>query len=172
MMRWLFLLLFLPTFAPQIVWANEPEMLGEYQKWSVYKYQEANGPVCYAMTRAAETKDAKGKILKIKGRGQVLFQVTRRPAENGNMVVSYVAGHNIKNKTPVELQSDKKKFKLRGDGDTAWAESAQIDADIVKAIRAGKYLTISHQDRKAATVVDIFSLKGAPAALTAIGKCD
>lgn len=169
MMRVLFLLLLL---LPSLALADEPQLRGEYQKWLVYGYHENGAPVCYAMTRAIETKNAKGKPLKIKDRGQVLFQVTRRVAEGDNAVVSYVAGHTIKSKTPVMVRMDKAHFQLRGDGDTAWTETTATDALIVKALRANKDLTVTHQDRKGNAVGDAFSLKGASVAIDAIAKCD
>jgi len=168
MKRILFLLCLLPIAAR----AGEPQLSGEYQKWQTYHYAENGAPVCYAMTRATDTKDAKNHHLKIKSRGQVMIQVTRRPSEGANPAISFVAGQTIKAKTPVTLQTDKAKFKLRGDGDTAWTENTAVDADIIKALRTSKFLSVVHQDRKGAGVIDVFSLKGAGNALGAIEKCE
>jgi len=161
-------LLLLPVAAR----AGEPQLTGQYQSWQTYHYQENGTPVCYAMTRAESTKDAKGHRLEIKSRGKVLLQVTHRANEGGGLVVSYVAGQSIKRKTPVLLQTDKSKFRMRGDGDTAWTENAAMDADVVKALRNAKWLAVVHQDRKGVPVTDAFALKGAGNALTAISKCE
>jgi len=157
---------------PLAAHAGEPQMTGQYQNWQSYRYQENGTSVCYAMTRAESTKDVKGHHLEIKSRGKVLLQVTHRANEGGGLVVSYVAGQSIKRKTPVLLQTDKLKFRMRGDGDTAWTENTAMDADVVKALRSAKWLTVMHQDRKGVPVTDAFSLKGVGNALTAISKCD
>lgn len=167
-MRWVLLAILM---LPHLAWASEPQMLGQYQKWTTYQYQESQGTVCYAMTYAESTRDAKGKTQKIKSRGRVLLQVTRRSFENNQPVVSFVAGHSIKSKTTVIVQIDKKQFKLRAEGDSAWTESTAQDAEIIKTIRNGKNLTITHDDRKGNDVVDAFSLKGAGSAIAAMEKC-
>lgn len=167
-MRFLFLLLLLPAVA----FAAEPELRAEYKNWTVYRYQESSGPVCYAMVRAQSTTDAKGKKLKIKSRGQVLLQVTRRPAEGGNLVVSFVAGHSMKKKSDVQGISDKGKFTLRADGDTAWTPAPSDDAQVAGVLRAGNWLKLSHQDKKGNVVVDNFSLAGSTNALQDIMSCN
>jgi hypothetical protein len=166
------IVLFLAIIFALPAMASDPELNGEYQKWQVYHYQEANGPVCYAMTRAEKTTDAKGKVLKIKDRGRVLLQVTRRVAEGNGLVVSFVAGHSIKSKTDVLATVGKAHFHLRGDGDTAWTNNPSDDATIVQSIRKAKTITIAHQGRKATLVIDDFSIKGASAALDALSNCE
>ncbi len=168
-MRHLILCLLMVFSLP--VLASDPQLRGEYQKWLVYDYQESNGHVCYAMTRADKTVDAKGKILKIKDRGQVLLQITRRTAEGNGLVFSYVSGHTIKSKTDVLATLGKTHFHLRAEGDTAWTNNPTADADIVSAIRKAKNISLVHQDRKGNSVTDYFSSKGAVAALDALAQC-
>lgn len=151
--------------------AAEPMLRGEYQKWMVYDYAEPAGPVCYAMTRAERSTDLKGKTLNPKGRGQVLLQVTRRTAEGGGMVFSYVAGHSIKQKTDVLAVIGKSKFRLKSNGDTAWTASPADDAAMISALRKAKTLSLSHQDRKGTLITDAFSVKGVSAALSALNNC-
>ncbi len=166
------ILIFILLLLPVAAFAAEPELRGEFKNWTTYRYQEASGPVCYAMVRAQSTTDAKGKKLKIKSRGQVLLQVTRRPAEGGNMTVSFVAGESMKKKSDVNAKTDKGKFILRAEGDTAWTVSPSEDAAIVGQLRAGNWLTLSHQDKKGNVIVDSFSLAGSTAALQDITACN
>ena len=166
------LVLFLIMAFSFSAWADDPELHGEYQKWLVYHYQEPSGPLCYAMTRTEKTTDVKGRNLKIKGRGQVLLQVTRRVSDGSGLVVSYVAGQTIKSKADVLATVGKAHFHLRGDGDTAWTSNPSDDAKIVKALRKAKTVSVSHQDRKGSLVIDGFSPKGAVEALDALDKCE
>lgn len=157
---------------PFSAFAAEPELRGEFKNWTTYRYQEASGPVCYAMVKSTGTTDAKGKKLKIKGRGQVLLQVTRRPAEGGGMTVSFVAGESMKKKSEVNGKTDKGKFTLRADGDTAWTAAPSEDAAIAGQLRAGNWLAISHQNKKGNVIVDSFSLAGSTAALQDVAACN
>jgi hypothetical protein len=151
--------------------AAEPELRGQYKNWTTYRYAETTGPVCYAMTRAAGTTDAKGKKIKPKSRGQVLLQVTLRPAEGSGMTVSYVAGQGMKSGTVVTGQTDKGKFTLVPSGDSAWTKSSSDDARVLQLLRAGKWLNITHTDKRGNVVVDTFSLAGTTAALGAVTAC-
>lgn len=168
-MRILFFILFM---LPVAAFAAEPELRGEFKNWTTYRYQEASGPVCYAMVKSTGATDAKGKKLKIKGRGQVLLQVTRRPAESGNTTVSFVAGQTMKSKSVVSGKTDKGKFTLRANGDTAWTLKPADDADVAGIVRAGNWLAVSHQDRKGNVIIDNFSLAGSTAALQDIAACN
>ena len=161
-------LLWLPLTAN----AAEPELRGQFKNWTTYRYDEASGPVCYAMVRSTGTTDTKGKKLKIKGRGQVLLQITRRPHEGGRSVLSFVSGHRMKKKSEVNGYTDKGKFVLRADGDSAWTANPSEDASVVSILSAGNWLRMSHQDKKGNVINDAFSLAGSTAALQDIAACN
>ncbi len=166
------LILLMLLLLPIVATAAEPEMRGEYKSWTTYRYAEASGTACYAMARAEKTTDAKGKKLNIKSRGQVLLQITRRPSEGSNMAVSFVAGHSMKKQSAVTGTTNKGKFELRANGDTAWTANPAADAAIIGMIRAANWLTIKHQDKKGNVVIDHFSLGGSTNALADIANCN
>ena len=167
-MPWI--LVFLLFFALPVA-ASEPQLRGQFKDWLIYDLREATGPTCYAMTRANKTTNDKGKNARPKSRGQVLLQVTRRPAESSAATVSFVAGQRMKPGSTVRGQTDRGTFVLKPDGDTAWTAKPSDDARIIQMLRAGKWLTLTHTDRQGRLWVDHFSLNGTSAAQDAIGKC-
>lgn len=162
-----FLFAFILLFIAQAN-ATEPKLLGKFKDWEAYSYEEPNGRVCYALTRPLP-QDKKAKKIAVK-RGQVMLQVSHRPAEGSRNTVSYVAGTSLKDDSDVILQNDKKqRFTLTASGDSGWSKSPDIDNQIVQGMRAGNIMSVS-SDTKKAHLSDVFSLKGSSAALTKIDE--
>lgn len=143
-------------------------MLGKFGAWEAYSYEEAQGRVCYAMTHPLNpTGPSKQKKIK---RGQVILQISHRPAEGTRNSVSYVAGLSLKDDSTAQLITDKNQsFTLSAEGDTAWSENADEDGAIVGALRGANTVTVKATGRKDA-LADSFSLKGSTAALNEISR--
>ncbi len=167
LLRFLFISLLVTSLSPLCAHADDPQLIGVYKNWNAYRAKEDGGVVCYALSKrlAPKTKD---KIFK--HRGQVMLQVTNRPADNSRNVISYVAGHSLKAADGVTLFIDKQKFSLKASGDSAWAKDSADDAAVTKAIRGGHSMYVTHAYKKQ-TITDMFSPAGASAAIDAIGNC-
>ena len=84
-------------------------------------------------------------------RGQVSFRLARPKRQN----------------SAVLLRIDDRLFQLIGGGDTAWAENARADADIVAAMRTGVQMTLDTRAENGTGLRDTYPLRGAATAIDA-----
>ena len=82
--------------------------------------------------------------------------------------VSTIIGYPFKESSTVQLKIDDKNFELYTNGDTAWAASTDTEAQIVKAMRVGKALSVTGTSWKGTQTTDSYSLAGLPKALDKI----
>jgi hypothetical protein len=84
-------------------------------------------------------------------RGQVSFHLARAKRQG----------------SAVLLRIDDRLFQLIGGGDSAWAENARADADIVAAMRTGVQMTLETRADTGASLRDTYPLRGAATAIDA-----
>lgn len=141
--------------------------LGAFRNWEAYTFKERGKTVC-AIWAAANKSE--GKYTK---RGDVVMFVSHRAWTRQKRVheVSFEAGYTFKPDSEVTITIDaKKKFTLFTEADTAWNRTAQDDAALVKAMRAGNIMVIEGQSRRGTKTRDTFELFGFTAAHNAINK--
>jgi hypothetical protein len=141
-----------------------PERLGSYQKWSAYVVKDSGANHCFAYS---EPTKMEGKYA---SRGKVSISISHRPSDKVRNEVSFTAGYTFKANTPLEVDIDGKKFKLFVDGDSAWADNAETDKQLVEAIQKGTRMVTRGVSTRGTKTTDTYSLSGSTAALDQINK--
>lgn len=133
------------------------ERLGVYQGWAAFR--DPTTPRCYAIAAPEETfnKPTRPAFLAVgfwPKRGvthQVYVQLSRDRSANSGVILS--AGG--------------RRFRLKAAGDTVWALDRRMDLAIIAAIRSATSLSIETVGRNGRSIVDVYSLRGAPSAIDA-----
>lgn len=134
--------------------AQAPKVLGTFEKWSSFSYQEQGKPVCYLAGQATESKGGPPK------RGEVLLMVTHRPSQKATDVVSFVAGYDLKAGSEAEATVGGQTFKLFTKGDRAWAADEKTDKALVQALIKGATLAVKAAPGRGPDSTDSFALAG------------
>lgn len=144
-----------------------PKLLGEYDDWAAYYYQDAGGMTCYM---ASVPKRDEGKYTK---RGDIYTVITHRPADKSFDVININAGYTYKPESKVVVKIGNESFdKLFVSGDKAWATSDKTDKEIVAAMKRGIRMIIHGTSAKGTATKDTYSLAGFSQAYKAISnKC-
>ena len=138
--------------------------MGTFDDWEAYSYKSNGAPVCYVYSVPKKTESDK----KISKRDPVSFLVTNFVGRKIKGQVSTIIGYPFKESSTVSLKVDDKAFELYTNGDTAWAAAVETEAQIVKALKTGKSLTISGTSWKGTVTTDTYSLAGVAKALDKI----
>lgn len=144
--------------------AADARLLGNFDNWMAYEYEEGKGKVCYMASKP--TKD-EGKYAR---RGDIFAMITHRPNDHSLDVVSFIAGYSYQAGAEVNLEIGNEKFTLFTQNDTAWARDAETDKKISKAIRSGKTMVLRGSSSRGTPTVDTYSLAGSGKAYEAINK--
>jgi hypothetical protein len=140
------------------------KLLAKSGDWESFTYNDKGGKVCYV---ASQPKRSVGAA---KGRGNVFFTITHRPADKSIGVISVDAGFTYKKDSPAELDIGGAKFDLYTTGGSAWARN---DKAVVAALLKAKTVIAHGTPAKGDPVADTFSLEGFPKAYAEINKaCD
>jgi invasion protein IalB len=153
----------LAALAGQPAEAQDVIKLGEYQDWTAYASGSGAAKVCYVVGEPSLRQPGQSE------RKPVIY-ITHRPGQKVMGVVMAYAGYALKPNTEATLEIGKAKYALFTHKDTAWAADADIDERIVKAMRAGKSMTMKAVPAEGQPTADIYSLNGIGAALKRIGE--
>ena len=147
--------------------ASTPKLLGEYNDWSAFYYQDGENVVCYM---ASSPQKDEGKYTK---RGDIYVVITHRPSEKSFDVVNFVAGYTYKRDAKVEVKIGKTTIdKMFVDKDKAWAVSEKVDKQLVEAMKKGERMIVTGESSRGTQTKDTYSLSGFTAAYRAISaKC-
>jgi invasion protein IalB len=143
--------------------AQDVVKLGDYQHWTAYASGSGTAKVCYVVSEPSLRQPGQGE------RKPVIY-ITHRPGRKAMGVVMAYAGYPIRPESEAALEIGKAKYALFTHEDTAWASDAETDERIVKAMRAGKTMTVKSVPADGVPHVDIYSLNGLVAALKRIGE--
>jgi invasion protein IalB len=143
--------------------AQDVVKLGEYQHWTAYSAGSGAAKVCYVVAEPSLLQPGQGE------RKPVIY-ITHRPGKKAMGVVMAYAGYAFQPDSEAALEIGNAKYALFTHKDTAWAADAQTDERIVKAMRAGKSMTIKAMPAEGPPTADIYSLNGLIAALKRIGE--
>ena len=143
--------------------AAEPTPLGSFGDWKAYTYKAADTKVCYVASQPKASKSS--KTVK---RDPVFFIVTNMPGRKIRGEVSTIIGYPFKDQSVVEVKVDDAAFKLFTKGDGAWAESSEVEKQIVAAMKGGKTLSVRGTSWKGTQTSDAYSLSGISAAMAKI----
>jgi invasion protein IalB len=147
--------------------ANSPKLLGEYNDWSAYYYEDGKNLVCYIASTPIKDEGSYNK------RGNIYVVITHRPAEKSFDVVNFVAGYTYSKDADVTVKIGKTVIdRMFVDKDKAWAVSEKVDKELVDAMKKGEKMYVSGTSSKGTATKDTYSLSGFTAAYKAISsKC-
>ncbi len=143
--------------------ADEPVSMGTFDDWESFTYQDQGKPVCYVYSTPKKTESLK----KVK-RDPVYFLVTNYTGRKVKGQVSTIIGYPFKESSLVTVKIDNNSFELYTNGDAAWASAVDVDAAIVKAMKTGKFISVTGTSWKGTETTDTYSLAGIAKALDKI----
>lgn len=142
--------------------AQQVRTLTTSGKWTAHVFQEDSRNVCFVESKPIKSEGA------YRSRGEVLLQVTNRPADQTTDVVSIQAGYAYQAETDVTVQVGSRRFTFFTYGEQAWARDNQTDKAVVQAMAKGASLTVRGTSSRGTPTVDTFSLQGFSAAYKAM----
>ena len=145
---------------------SETLVLGVERDWTALRSDNGDKRTCFI---SSEPKSSKGDYKK-DNRGDVRVYVTHGPAQNITNEVSVKAGYNYKQQSIVKFNVDGKNFNMFTYEGGAWAETPELEAKIVSAMKAGNKLLVSGTSSRGTDTEDTYSLFGFTAALKLIDK--
>jgi hypothetical protein len=129
--------------------------------WNVFV--EESPKECWGVSKPKETVNTRdGQPVSVR-RGDILLFVTFRPGKPGE--ISFTGGYPFAGGSTVKVDVGGTAFELFTDGEWAWPGSAEDDAALLKALKAGSDAVITARSGKGTQTKDTFSLRGFTAAM-------
>ena len=129
--------------------------------WNVFT--EESPKECWGVSKPKETVNTRdGQPVSVR-RGDILLFVTFRPGKPGE--ISFTGGYPFAGGSTVEVTIDGTPYQLFTDGEWAWPGSADEDAKLLAALKAGTSATLTARSGKGTETKDTFSLRGFTAAM-------
>ena len=139
--------------------------LGEFRDWRAHLFTEDGKRVC---TMWSQPGKAEGKYER---RGEIFALVNHRPAENRLGIVSFELGYPFASGKDLAVSIDGgAPIRLPTSGSLAWHDSAEVNAELVKKMRAGNRMVVTGESKRGTKTTDTYSLSGFTAGWKAISK--
>jgi hypothetical protein len=133
------------------------DRLGVYQGWAAFR--DSDTPRCYAISAPEETVGtATSKAYLSIGfwpRRQVTHQIYVRLSRERS------------SNSGITLSAGGRRFRLKIEGSSGWAADRRMDLAIIAAMRSATSLSVESIGRDGRSIVDAYSLRGAPSAIDA-----
>lgn len=134
--------------------------------WNVFT--EDSPKECWGVSKPKESVNSRdGQPVSVR-RGDILLFVTFRPGKPGE--ISFAGGYPFAGGSTVEVSVDGTPYQLFTDGEWAWPGSAEDDAKLLAAMKAGASAVLTARSGKGTETKDTFSLRGFTAAMEDAGK--
>ena len=150
------------TFSGAMAQAQEStNRVATMTDWNVFT--EESPKECWGVSKPKETVNSRdGQPVSVR-RGDILLFVTFRPGKPGE--ISFTGGYPFAGGSTVEVSVDGNAYQLFTDGEWAWPGSAEEDAKLLTALKAGTTASLSARSGKGTQTIDTFSLRGFTAAM-------
>jgi Invasion associated locus B (IalB) protein len=130
--------------------------------WSVFT--EESPKECWGVSKPKESVNTRDGQPASVNRSDILLFVTFRPGAPGE--ISFTGGYPFAGGSTVEVAVDGQPYQLFTDGEWAWPGSAEDDARLLAALKAGTTAVLTGRSGRGTQTVDTFSLRGFTAAMT------
>jgi hypothetical protein len=144
--------------------AAQPERVAVSQSWSVYRIGTGAGRECFVHAKPVKSE---GKYTQ---RGEVMVQVSNRPAQRVSDEVSFTAGYTFKPGSLLVVEIDGRKFELFTHEDRAYARDAAADRALAEAMKRGQSMVARGTSSRGTSTIDRYSLAGFSRAHQGLGK--
>ena len=133
------------------------DRLGVYQGWAAFR--DAETPRCYAIAAPEETVGRETR----KAYLSIGFWPKRSVTHQIHVRLSRERSTN----SVITLSAGGRRFRLSGSGSNGWAADRRMDLAIIAAMRGATSLSVESIGRDGRSIVDAYSLRGAPSAIDA-----
>lgn len=131
--------------------------------WSVF--QETDPVECFSVSAPKEQLNTRdGQPVEV-SRGETYMFVFYRPAEGVAGQVAFTGGYPFASGSTVSLDVGGTVYQLFTEGEWAWPATAEDDARIIAAMKAGSEAILTGQSGRGTVTRDTFSLLGFTAAV-------
>lgn len=127
--------------------------------WSVFT--EESPKECWGVSKPRESTASREGVR----RGDILLFVTFRPGAGANGEISFTGGYPFAGGSTVSMNVDGQNYDLFTDGEWAWPGSAEADAALLAAMKAGQTAILTGRSARGTETRDTFSLRGFTAAM-------
>jgi hypothetical protein len=134
--------------------AAQPQRVAVSGNWSVFRVGSGASRECFAYSVPTKSEG------KYSSRGDVLVQVTHRPAQRVRDEVSFTAGYTFKPGSALSVEIDGKKFELFTHEDRAYARDAASDRALAQAMMKGSQMIARGTSARGTPTTDRYSLTG------------
>ena len=133
------------------------DRLGVYQGWAAFRDPEI--PRCYAIAVPEETLRAADR--------RAYLSIGFWPKRGASHQIYVRLSRERASNSAITLSAGGRRFRLNGQGSSGWATDRRMDLAIIAAIRSATSLSIESIGRDGRSIVDAYSLRGAPSAIDA-----
>ena len=148
--------------APVMAEDNE-QLLGHFKQWSAMHYEENGQRVC-VMWSAPEKRGSADR------QTDPHAFVSHRAKERVYNEISIQIGVPLKAGSVLTAEIGSQRFTLYTDGDSAWNNSLKEDNRMVRAMRAGRALSVTATSAGGSKIRDSYSLFGFTSAHKAVSE--
>ena len=150
--------------------AQEAKPIGSFRDWNAYTFSGSGEKSCYIASRPQSSEYSQ----EISGRDPAFFLITTRIASDPSKTVrneaSTIIGYPFKAESSVTVDVDGQKFTMFTQGDNAWFNNRNDEANFITAMKAGNSMTVEGMSGRGTITTDKYSLSGVTAGLDAVAK--
>lgn len=133
------------------------DRLGVYQGWAAFR--DAEAPRCYAIAVPEETVGTATR--------KAYLSVGFWPKRGVTHQIYVRLSRERSTNSGITLSAGGRRFRLKVDGNSGWAQDRRTDLAIIAAMRSATSLSVESIGRNGRSIVDTYSLRGAPSAIDA-----
>ena len=133
------------------------DRLGVYHSWAAFR--DADIPRCYAIAAPEETVGTATR--------KAYLSVGFWPKRGVTHQIYVRLSRERSSNSVITLSAGGRRFRLKGDGSSGWATDRRMDLAIIAAMRSATSLSVESIGRDGRSIVDAYSVRGAPSAIDA-----
>lgn len=133
------------------------DRLGVYHSWAAFR--DAETPRCYAIAAPEETVGTATR--------KAYLSVGFWPKRGVSHQVYVRLSRERSSNSVITLSAGGRRFRLKSEGSSGWATDRRMDLAIIAAIRSATSLSVESIGRDGRSIVDAYSVRGAPSAIDA-----
>jgi hypothetical protein len=138
---------------------DNPEFRGEYRDWRVFTRAGADGQICYALSRPADSAP------QAHAHGNVYFLVATWQSGSVSEQPSLLVGYDLRPASPPEIRVGSSRYEMYTDGQEAFLDDLDDEPRLVRAMKRGSAMRVTATTSDGMATAYEFSLAGVTAAL-------
>ncbi|EJF85421.1 invasion associated locus B family protein [Bartonella rattimassiliensis] len=146
-------------------YAQTPNRLNQFEAWGAYSYKSPQNTICYVLSVPLQS------LPTTVNHGDNFFLVTKRSHSPVSFEPQFMAGYKLQEGSRVTVTVGGKDFDFFTKDSSAWLASAELEKQLVSAMRAGNNMTVKAISKRGTHTTYTYSLKGVTAALNAAQEC-